>query len=148
MSSFLHNLFNNFSFNNSNYNYNQQPYHESLLGAGPKDWLSNAAVFAGADYLLNRYDENNDNQVHYWRNAGLAGALALGFQYYKNNHHPAQQQQQYYYPQYNYGYQDQYYNPYYGNNMMYTTPYAQPMGPQLMTYPQQQMAPYYPSYMY
>ncbi|KAI8973662.1 hypothetical protein BDF20DRAFT_798854, partial [Mycotypha africana] len=64
-----------------------------LIGTKPVDWLTNAAVFAGADALLNRYDEEHEkNNIHFWRNAGIAGALALGYQYWKN-HHDQQQQQ-------------------------------------------------------
>ncbi|KAI8088082.1 uncharacterized protein B0P05DRAFT_531372 [Gilbertella persicaria] len=61
-----------------------------LFGSGPMDWLTNAATFAGADALLNRYDEDHEGKAHFWRNAGLAGALALGYQYFRDHYNKQQ----------------------------------------------------------
>ncbi|OBZ88253.1 hypothetical protein A0J61_03698 [Choanephora cucurbitarum] len=140
----------------ANNNNNSQ---NGLLGNGPMDWLTNAATFAGVDALLNRYDEENEDKAHFWRNAGLAGALALGYQYYRDHHNRPQpiaidneQQQQiiaqqsqpvntgmpyapYYYPppqqplDYNYGSS-------YQNAMIPSQPpyFGPPMMPPLMPY--------------
>lgn len=83
MGSFVNNLLQNYVANHSQ----QNQQNGSLLGSGPTDWLTNAIAFAGTDALLNRYDEDHEkNNIHFWRNAGLAGALALGYQYYKNHY--------------------------------------------------------------
>ncbi|KAI8371834.1 hypothetical protein BD560DRAFT_105445 [Blakeslea trispora] len=84
VSHFLQNYLSQHQANNAN-------SQNSLLGNGPTDWLTNAATFAGVDALLNRYDEENEDKNHFWRNAGLAGALALGYQYFRDHYNRPQQ---------------------------------------------------------
>ncbi|KAI8876138.1 hypothetical protein K501DRAFT_289042 [Backusella circina FSU 941] len=104
----------------------QQQYNNTnLLGNGPMDWLVNAATFGGTDALLNRVDDE-EHKHHFWRNAGLAGALALGYQYYRNHHNNNQMAYQYVYPQQQTGYypqQQAYYYP--QQQQAYYSPYQQ-----------------------
>ncbi|EIE76403.1 hypothetical protein G6F46_000130 [Rhizopus delemar] len=109
--------------------HNQQQQHQhsgNLLGSGPMDWLLNTAAFAGADTLLNKVEDEEGKSPHVWRNAGLAGALALAYQWYRNHHQQQQQQQdpQYvYYPNNNSGY---YYYPQLPTHNYYYYPPPQP----------------------
>ncbi|KAI7898806.1 uncharacterized protein BX663DRAFT_523541 [Cokeromyces recurvatus] len=82
VSGFLKNHTANQAVNNNNNNNTN-----NIFGSGSWDWITNAMAFAGADALLNRYDEEHpDKNHHFLRNAGLAGALALGYQYWKDHH--------------------------------------------------------------
>lgn len=129
----------------------QQPNHSgNLLGSGPMDWLLNAATFAGTDALLNKVEGEEGKHPHLWRNAGLAGALALAYQWYRNHHQqpqydPDQQQLMYYtqpQPESYYYYYPQPYYPQHQQQQQYIMPPSlpsilPPLPPQLQPPPVQ-----------
>ncbi|KAI9259042.1 hypothetical protein BY458DRAFT_517592 [Sporodiniella umbellata] len=97
-----------------NYNSSHPPPNGPSLGSGPMDWLLNAAAFTGADGFLNKIDDEEGKHPHTWRNAGMAGALALAYQWYRNH-----QERQYYQP----SYYPSPYPPQYYPSPYYPTPY-------------------------
>ncbi|KAI9016401.1 hypothetical protein CLU79DRAFT_763685 [Phycomyces nitens] len=58
------------------------------------DLLLNAAAFAGTEALLKNHEEENNEKPRFWRDAGLAGAIAYGIYKYKDHQANKQQQQQ------------------------------------------------------
>ncbi|KAG1457947.1 hypothetical protein G6F56_006501 [Rhizopus delemar] len=127
MNSLVNNLF-------QNYISQHQPNHNgNLMGSGPMDWLLNTAAFTGADTLLNKMDDEEGKNPHVWRNAGVAGALALAYQWYRNHHQQQQQLQQN--PQY------MYYTQPYPTQSYYPSQYAPPPPQQYLQYPQYSQYP-------